>query len=61
MITHPLFDTPIEFTECKINILVVEQPNILVRLIQDLLLQKENCDGEFVLRKTLNPYLYLKI
>lgn len=50
MLSHSVFDTPIVFEENKINVLVIENCDFLMRSIQDLKLQsEEDTEGEFVL------------
>lgn len=55
MIAHPMFDIPIEFVENKINVLVIENKRVFVKMISDLISQKEQGDGDFVLSKNFIP------
>ncbi len=55
MIVHPLLEIPIEFVECQINILVIEDKKILVKLIEELIFQNNNGEGSFVLSENYSP------
>ena len=49
MLAHPLLQSPIEFKENRIPILVVENGQLFRRLIADLLAQENGDPGEFAL------------
>ncbi|MDO4711662.1 MAG: type II-A CRISPR-associated protein Csn2 [Peptostreptococcaceae bacterium] len=46
---HPCFEEPLELIEGIPNILVVEEKSLRIRIIEDLLLQVQNGEGNFVL------------
>ena len=49
MLAHPLLQSPIEFKENRIPVLVVENGQLFRRLIADLLAQENGNPGEFAL------------
>ena len=52
---HPLFETPIEFSENKIQVLVIENKQTAANLIGEIIAMSETgIDGEFVLSEREN-------
>ena len=48
-IAYYLWEKPIELTECRINILVIENPKALVGIIDDILKQTRGENGELIM------------
>lgn len=48
-LSYPIFENPIIFKENKINVLVIENQKLFVKLINELLHQINGFDGKFVL------------
>lgn len=54
-LSHPLFETPIEFSENKIQVLVIENKQTAANLIGEIIAMSETgIDGEFVLSEREN-------
>ena len=49
MLAHPLLQSPIEFKENRVPVLIVENGQLFRRLIGDLLAQENGEPGEFAL------------
>lgn len=52
---HPIFDEPIFFEENKIQVLVIEPPELFTSMITDLFEQSRGNEGPFVLSKEYKP------
>lgn len=52
-LSHPFLSYPIEFSEDKINVLVIENQKALTQFVTELLSQLSGCDGNFIISDEL--------
>jgi len=52
---HNIFSRPIEFRENEINVLVIENPTILLQLTHELINQSKGEEGRYILSNNFEP------